>query len=76
MLKDNRNAFDVVGSYRGREAYVGGRGLVGMSWVERERQRHREARGRGRGREREREEEATSVHRGLPARGEASAVDL
>ena len=65
-------ACNVVGSYRGREAYVGGRSLVGMSWVERE--RHREARGRKR--ERERQEEATSVHRGLPARGEASAVDL
>ena len=39
------NAFDVVGSYRGREAFVGRRGLVGMSWVERERQREREKEG-------------------------------
>ena len=35
------NAFD-VGSYRGREAFVGRRGLVGMSWVEREREREKE----------------------------------
>ena len=55
------------------EAYIGRRGLVGMLWVERERERQIE---RQRKREAERQEEATPVHRGLPARGEASAVDL
>ena len=50
------------------------RGLVGMSWVEREEERREERRRGQERREEERREEATSVHRELATGGEYSAV--